>query len=68
MERTIRSNGHSALVGTAGASVIADDDVGRDEAIRLVASGTIRSFEALNQTAIALHAGATVKESEREKE
>ncbi|MNZ56660.1 peptidase [Pseudomonas sp. FW300-N1A1] len=41
-------------------------DLGPDEALRLRDAGTIQSFETLNATALALHPGSSVQETELE--
>lgn len=46
----------------------AGDDIGPDQAIKLVETGTIKSFDALNQAILALHPGGTIGETELEHE
>jgi len=77
MERSIRNGGQVqalrrtglglALAALVAVPAFADDDVRADEAIRLIEAGTIQSLEALNQAAIARHAGAQIEESDLEK-
>lgn len=43
-------------------------DLGPDEALRLRDAGTIRSFEELNETALAQHPGGRIEETELEDE
>jgi uncharacterized membrane protein YkoI len=45
----------------------ADDDIPLDEVLRLVQSGTIKPLEELNEIAIGLHPGTSVKDSELER-
>jgi len=56
-----------SLLGLSGLS-LADDDIGPDQAIKLVEAGTIKSFDELNEAVLALHPGATVEETELELE
>lgn len=55
-----------SLTGTG--VVYADDDVGPDQAVKLLQEGKIKPFEELNKTALAKHPGATIEETELEKE
>lgn len=58
-----------ALAATGFAAVThADDDIGPGEVVKLVQSGTIKSFDELNATAQALHPGATIDDTELELE
>lgn len=57
----------SALLA-ASASLAQARDLGPDEAVRLLKTGTIQPFETLNSTAQAKHPGATVRETELEEE
>ena len=43
-------------------------DLGPDEALKLRDSGTIQSFEKLNELALAQHPGAVIRETELENE
>lgn len=58
--------GFAALGFTA--TTRADDDIGPDEALRLVQAGSIKSFEELNAIAQALQPGATIEDTELELE
>lgn len=53
-----------------GAAVLshADDDIGPDQAIKLLESGVIKPFDELNQAVLALHPGGTIGETELEHE
>lgn len=69
----IRRNRLAAIAGaTLSALLLAvpamADDIGPDKAMALVQAGTIKSFDELNQAALANHAGATIKETELERE
>lgn len=58
-----------ALVLAAGVAVSAQArDVGVDEAIKLRDSGTIQSIEKLNEQALALHPGATIRDTDLDHE
>lgn len=46
--------------------VHASDDVGPDQAVKLLQAGTIKPFDQLNAAAIAKHPGATLGETELE--
>jgi uncharacterized membrane protein YkoI len=59
--------GAMTLVASLAVSAQARD-LGIDEAIKLRDSGTIQSFEKLNEQALALHPGATIQETELEHE
>lgn len=52
-----------ALAGSAQAR-----DLGPDEALKLRDSGTIQSFEKLNELALAQHPGGVIRETELENE
>lgn len=56
----------TALLLAAAAAMA--HDIGPDEALRLRDAGTIRNFEALNQTALTKHPGGSVYDSELELE
>lgn len=43
-------------------------DLGVDEALKLRDTGTIQSFEKLNEQALALHPGSVIRETELENE
>lgn len=58
-----------AIAALASTSLIAHArDLGPDEALRLRDAGTIKSFELLNQTALARHPGSRIEETELEDE
>ncbi|ERI52034.1 peptidase [Pseudomonas sp. AOB-7] len=58
-----------AIAALASASLIAHArDLGPDEALRLRDAGTIKSFELLNQAALAQHPGSRIEETELEDE
>jgi uncharacterized membrane protein YkoI len=57
----------ASLLGLAGFAY-ADDDIRRDEALKLAEAGTIKSFEELDNAVLALHPGATIEDSELELE
>lgn len=57
----------TTLIGAAFLS-LADDDIGPDQAIKLLESGTIKSFDELNKAVLALHPGGTIDETELEHE
>lgn len=58
-----------AVTALASASLIAQArDLGPDEALRLLDAGSIKSFELLNQTALAQHPGSRIEETELEDE
>lgn len=57
------------LVGSIGlTSAAIARDLGPDEALKLRDSGTIQSFEKLNQAALAQHPGGVIRETELENE
>lgn len=56
----------AALFGAA--PLFASDDIGPDQAVQLMKDGVIKPFETLNQAALAKHPGATVGETELERE
>lgn len=59
----------TGIFGLTGAGIVhADDDVGPDQAVKLLQEGKIQSFEKLNEAALAKHPGATIEETELEKE
>ncbi|MHA6493016.1 PepSY domain-containing protein [Pseudomonas borbori] len=58
----------TALALTFTAVTVQARDLGPDQALELRDAGTIQSFEKLNATALALHAGGTVKDTELEEE
>lgn len=57
------------LVGSIGlTSAAVARDLGPDEALKLRDSGTIKSFEKLNEVALAQHPGGVIRETELENE
>lgn len=46
----------------------AGDDVGPDQAVKLMQEGKVQPFEKLNEAALAKHPGATIEETELERE
>jgi uncharacterized membrane protein YkoI len=46
----------------------AGDDIGPDKAVQLMQAGTIKSFDALNEAALAKHPNATIRDTELERE
>jgi len=58
----------AATALTAGAGIAQAKDLGPDEALKLLNAGTIQTFEKLNETALALHPGAQIDETELEEE
>ncbi len=58
----------SAILGLTSAGVVCADDVSPDQAIKLMQAGKIKPFEKLNKAALAKHPGATVEETDLEKE
>lgn len=58
----------SVILLTGAAGLVQARDLGPDEALKLRDSGTIMSFEKLNEAAIAKHPGSTVEETELEEE
>jgi len=58
----------AATALAAGAGMAQAKDLGPDEALKLLNAGTIQSFEKLNETALALHPGAQIDETELEEE
>ncbi len=58
----------SILSLTSAGVVYADDDVGPDQAVKLLQAGKIKPFEDLNKAALAKHSGATIEETSLEKE
>lgn len=58
-----------SLMALVSASLIAHArDLGPDEALRLRDAGTIKSFELLNEAALAQHPGGRIEETELEDE
>ena len=57
----------AALFGTSPL-LLASDDIGPDQAVKLLQDGVIKPFDALNATARAKHPGATLGETELERE
>ncbi len=57
----------TALLG-GSPLLFASDDIGPDQAVKLLQDGVIKPFETLNQTALAKHPGATLGETELERE
>lgn len=57
----------ATLLSLAGLS-FADDDIGPDQALKLVEAGTIMPFDELNEVVLDLHPDATVEETELELE
>lgn len=55
------------VLGLGAGTALADDDVRLDEATKLMQEGTIQSFEALNQKALAVRSGQ-ITDSELERE
>ncbi|MDY3198535.1 MAG: PepSY domain-containing protein [Pseudomonadaceae bacterium] len=47
----------AVLLGLGSAGAMADDDISREEAARLVEQGTIQSLESLEQKALSIKAG-----------
>ena len=58
----------TATLLLTGVGVAQARDLGPDEALKLRDSGKIKSFEVLNQAAIAKHPGSTTHETELEEE
>lgn len=58
----------SSLALGAQFTLANDRDIGPDEARQLQEAGTIQSFEALDQAALAQHPGARVEDTELEEE
>lgn len=58
----------TGIFGLTGAGIAHADDVGPDQAVKLLQEGKIQSFEKLNKAALAKHPGATIEETELEKE
>ena len=56
------------ILGLAGTGIAHADDIGPDQAIKLMQESKIQSFEKLNEAALTKHPGATVEETELEKE
>jgi len=56
----------TGLVALAGS--VQARDLGPDEALKLRDSGSIQSFEKLNQVALAQHPGGVIRETELENE
>jgi uncharacterized membrane protein YkoI len=69
-----KRNQLSVIAGAAlsalllAAPAMAGNDIGPDQAVKLLQAGTIKSFEELNQIAMAKHPGATIGDTELEKE
>jgi uncharacterized membrane protein YkoI len=53
---------------TSVAGLVQARDLGPDEALKLRDAGTIKSFDVLNQAAIAKHPGSTTHDTELEEE
>lgn len=58
----------TAAILLTGVGVAQARDLGPDEALKLRDSGKIKSFEVLNQAAIAKHPGSTTHDTELEEE
>ncbi len=58
----------SAMLFGVTALSHADDDIGPDQAIKLIEAGTIKSFDELNKAVLALHPGGTIGETELDHE
>lgn len=59
----------ATLIAFTGATTAAHaDDVGPDQAMKLVQDGTIQSFEKLNEAALAKHPEGRIRDTELEKE
>lgn len=56
------------LLFGAATPLLASDDIGPDQAVKLLQDGVIKPFETLNEAALAKHPGATIKETELERE
>lgn len=67
MNRIASTIAAAVLVAVTGAA-FAGDDIGPDQAIKLLQEGKIKSFEELNGAAQAKHPGATITETELENE
>lgn len=67
MKKSIAVLFAAAVMGSAGL-LHAGEDVGPDQVVKLVQSGTIKSFDQLNAAAMAKHPGATLSETELEQE
>lgn len=68
MRKTLALLFATSLTAGANLALANDRDVGPDEAQRLREAGTIQSFEALNEAALAQHPGARVEDTELEEE
>ena len=66
MKRLISLATLATLVSAA--TIAQARDLGPDEALRLRDAGTIKSFEQLNEAALAQHPGARIEETELEEE
>lgn len=66
MNRLIGSFTLATLI--AAATMAQARDLGPDEALRLRDAGIIKSFERLNEAALALHPGSRIEETELEDE
>lgn len=58
----------TTILSLIGTGIVQADEVGPDQAMQLLQEGKIQSFKKLNEAALAKHSGATVKETELEKE
>jgi uncharacterized membrane protein YkoI len=58
----------TAILSLTSTGIAYADDVGPDQAIKLRKEGKIQPFDKLNEAALAKHPGATVEETELEKE
>ena len=70
-KQTVAMAGALTLVAGMSATLamsVQARDLGIDEAIKLRDSGTIQSFDKLNETALALHPGGVIGETELENE
>ncbi|KUM43165.1 PepSY domain-containing protein [Pseudomonas sp. EpS/L25] len=56
----------TAVILLTGVGVAQARDLGPDEALKLRDSGKIKSFEVLNQAAVATHPGSTTHDTELE--
>lgn len=69
MKKTFAVLFTAATLSLGANLALADDrDVGPDEAQKLREAGTIQSFEALNETALAEHPGSRVEDTDLEEE
>ncbi|MCB1631364.1 MAG: PepSY domain-containing protein [Pseudomonadales bacterium] len=58
----------AAVLLLASGAAFASEDIGPDQAVKLLQEGKIKSFEELNASAQAKHPGATIGETELEQE